>query len=82
MSSVQERTERLNGERPEWVETLQLGVGVAVEIPLAIETAPTGRDGQGKDLALGEERFRTGPSSWQLGVAEVVHDDVKTHTSV
>src|SRR5215210_7287005 len=37
----------------------QLGVGVAVEVP------------------LGEGGFGTGTSSWRLGVAEVVCDDVK-----
>src|SRR5829696_3368497 len=55
----------------------QLGVGVAVEVSLAGKTAPTGKDGQGNDLALGEGGFGTGPSSWRLGVAEVVHYDVK-----
>src|SRR5215213_8337574 len=55
----------------------QLGVGVAVEVPLAVETAPTGKDCQGKHLALGEGGFGTGTSSWRLGVAEVVCDDVK-----
>src|SRR5215210_1394576 len=55
----------------------QLGVGVAVEVSLAIETAPTGKDGQAKHLALGEGGFGTGPPSWRLGVAEVVCDDVK-----
>src|SRR5215210_7673239 len=55
----------------------QLGVGVAVEVPLAGKTAPTGKDGQGNDLALGEGGFGTGPSSWRLRVAEVVHYDVK-----
>ncbi len=55
----------------------QIRVGLTVEVPLAIETAPTGRDGQGKHLALGEGGFGNGPSSWQLGVAEVVGDDVK-----
>jgi hypothetical protein len=39
----------------------QLGVGVTVEVPLAGEAAPAGKDGQGKDLALGERWLRTGP---------------------
>src|SRR5215203_5647916 len=42
----------------------QLGVGVAVEVPLAGETAPTGKDGQAKHLALGEGGFGTGSSPW------------------
>jgi hypothetical protein len=38
----------------------QFGVGVAIEVPLAVETAPTGKDGQGKHLAAGEGCFETG----------------------
>ena len=55
----------------------QLGVGVAVEVPLAGETAPTGKDGQGKHLALGEGGLGTGPPFWRLGVAEVVDHNVE-----
>src|SRR5215208_3656316 len=55
----------------------QLGVGVAIEVPLAVETAPTGKDGQGKHLAAGEGGFGTGPSFWRSRVAEVVDDDVE-----
>src|SRR5215207_1508939 len=80
MSSVQVRTEWLNGERPERVETLQLGVGVAVEVPLAIETAPTGRL---LPLPIAKKKARSrrlplrerGPYPGHL-----CHDDVKTHT--
>jgi hypothetical protein len=39
--------------------TAQFGVGVAVEVPLAIETAPTGKDGQGKHFASREGCLRT-----------------------
>src|SRR5215211_6062306 len=55
----------------------QFGIGVAIEVPLAGKTAPTGKDGQGNDLALGEGCFGTGPSFWRPRVAEVVHYDVK-----
>jgi hypothetical protein len=37
----------------------QFGVGVAIKVPLAVETAPTGEDGQGNDLAA--ERDASGP---------------------
>ena len=55
----------------------QVGLSVAVEIPLAGETAPTGKDGQGKHLALGEGGLGTGPPFWWLGVAEVVDHNVE-----
>src|SRR5215211_3920323 len=55
----------------------QFGVGVTIEVCLAVETTPTGKDGQGKHLAPGEGWLRTGPSFWRLRVAEVVDDDVE-----
>jgi hypothetical protein len=55
----------------------QVSLSVAVEIPLAGETAPTSEDGQGKHLALGEGGFGTGPPFWRLGVAEVVDHNVE-----
>jgi hypothetical protein len=55
----------------------QFGVGVTIEVSLAVETTPTGKDGQGKHLAPGEGWLRTGPSFWRLRVAEVVDDDVE-----
>jgi hypothetical protein len=55
----------------------QVSLSVAVEIPLAGETAPTSKDGQGKYLALGEGGFGTGPPFWRLGVAEVVDHNVE-----
>src|SRR5215211_2914353 len=55
----------------------QFGVGVTIEVSLAVETAPTGKDGQGKHLAAGEGCFGTGPSFWRPRVAEVVDDDVE-----
>ena len=38
--------------------------GVAIGIPLAVETAPTRKDGEGDDLAFGERRIGTGTPSW------------------
>ena len=55
----------------------QVSLGVAVEIPLAGETAPTSKDGQGYDLALGEGRLGARPPFWRLGVAEVVDHNVE-----
>jgi hypothetical protein len=40
---------RTLGQGGEGIE--QFGVGVAIEVPLAVETAPTSKDGQGKHLA-------------------------------
>jgi hypothetical protein len=40
MSSLQERINRLNCERSRRVGIAHFGVGVAVEVPLAGETAP------------------------------------------
>jgi hypothetical protein len=56
---------------------LQPSLGVAVEIPLARETAPAGEEGQGNHLALGEGGLRTGPLFWRMGLAEVVCDNVE-----
>ena len=55
----------------------QFGVGIAVEVPLARETALTSKDGQGYDLAPAEGCFGTGPSFWRLRVAELVCDNVE-----
>src|SRR5215208_4512496 len=60
-----------------WEGIPQFGVGVTIEISLAVETTPTGKDGQGKHLAPGEGRLRTWLSFWRLRVAEVVDDDVE-----
>ena len=62
-------------QRGEGVE--QVGFGVAVEVPLAVETAPTGEDGQGYDLAFGEGGLGSGPLFRPTGLAEVVGDDVE-----
>jgi hypothetical protein len=49
----------LNCERSGRVGIAQFGVGVAVEVPLAGETAPTGKDGQVKHFASREGCLRT-----------------------
>ena len=55
----------------------QVSLGVAVEVPLASESRPTGEDGQGDDLARGEGGFGAGSSFWRMVLAEVVHHDVE-----
>jgi hypothetical protein len=55
----------------------QFGVGVAIEVSLAVETASTGKVGQGNDLAPGEGGFWTGALLWRLRVAEVVDHNVE-----
>src|SRR5918993_2190980 len=55
----------------------QVSLSVAVEISLAGETAPTSKDGQGNDLALGEGGIGNGSPFWRLGVAEVVDHNVE-----
>ena len=79
MSPVQERTRRLNwgrvGSVGEGAE--QVGLGVAVEVPLAGEPGPPGEDGQGYDLAFGEGDIWSGPLIRPTGLAEVVGDDVE-----
>ena len=54
----------------------QVGLGVAVEVPLAGEAGPAGEDGQGYDLAFGEGSIGSGPLFRLTGLAEVVCDDV------
>jgi hypothetical protein len=52
---------------------LQPSLGVAVEVPLARETAPASEEGQGNHLALGEGGLRAGPlfggREWQKSSA-------------
>jgi hypothetical protein len=55
----------------------QVGLGVAVEVPLAGEPGPPGEDGQGYDLAFGEGGIWFGPLIRPTGLAEVVGDDVE-----
>src|ERR687898_1158610 len=49
---------RATGQGREGIE--QVGLGVAVEVPLAGEAGPPGEDGEGDDLALGEGGSRAG----------------------
>ena len=49
----------------------QVSLGVAVEVPLAGESVPTGKDGQGDDLTLKEGGFGAGVPLWRMGLAEV-----------
>jgi len=56
---------------------LQRGRCVAVEVPLARETAPPSEDGQGDDLACTKRCLRAWLLRWRMGVAEVVHHNVK-----
>ena len=56
----------------------QMGLSVAVEVPLAGEPRPPSEDGQGDEFALGEGGWGSGASL--LGgvrLAEVIHDDVE-----
>src|SRR5829696_3113507 len=55
----------------------EVACGVAVEVPLAAKPGPTGEDGEGDDLAFGEGWLGAGLPSWPMGLAEVVHHDVK-----
>src|SRR5215218_564709 len=57
---------------------VQVGRCVAVKVPLTAEAAPSGEDSEGDNLARAERRIRSGkPLFLRLGVAEVVHHDVK-----
>src|SRR5215211_1779137 len=55
----------------------QLGVGVAVEVPLAVEAAPTRKDGEGDDFTCAEGGLGTGLTFRRAGLAKVVDRDVK-----
>src|SRR5215211_5393537 len=55
----------------------EVACGVAVEVPLAAKPGPTGEDGEGDDLTFGEGWLGAGLPSWPMGLAEVVHHDVK-----
>jgi hypothetical protein len=66
---------RTTGQRREGIE--QVGLGVAVEVPLAVEAGPAGEDGEGDDFAFGEGGLGAGSPFWRMGVAEVVNRNVK-----
>jgi hypothetical protein len=55
----------------------QPSLSVAVEIPLARETAPAGEEGQGNHLVLGKGGLWARPRFWRMGLAEVVCDNVE-----
>src|SRR5215204_1546646 len=55
----------------------QLGLGVAVEIPLAGEPGPPGEDSQGDHLASTERRLWSWSHFRRAGVAEVVDHNVE-----
>jgi len=55
----------------------EVGLGIAVEVPLAGEAGPPGEDGEGDDLAFGEGGLGAGSPSWRMGVAELIDRNVK-----
>jgi hypothetical protein len=55
----------------------QIGLGIAVEVPLAGEPGPPGEDGKGDDLTCAEGGFGTGLTFRRAGLAKVVDRDVK-----
>src|SRR5215203_4607786 len=55
----------------------QLGLGVAVEIPLAGEPGPPGEDSQGDHLACTERRLWSSSHFRRAGLAEVVDHNVE-----
>src|SRR5918995_630392 len=56
----------------------EMGLGVAVEVPFAGESAPAGEDREGDDLALAQGGWWSGASLLGvLRVAKIVDDDVK-----
>jgi hypothetical protein len=66
-------TVREGRERPS-----KMGLCVAVEVPLAGETAPASEDGKGDYLALAEGGLWSGASLLRaLRLAKIVDDDVK-----
>jgi hypothetical protein len=55
----------------------EVACSVAIEVPLAVETAPTREDGEGEDLTFAEGGIGTGLPFWWLGVAKVVNHNVE-----
>jgi hypothetical protein len=55
----------------------QVSLGIAVEVPLAGESRPTGEDGEGDDFTCGEGGFGTGLPFRRAGLAKVVDRNVK-----
>src|SRR5215212_1479120 len=55
----------------------QLGLGIAVEVPLAPKACPSGEDGEGGDLAGAQGCIWSGVMFLQSGLAEVVDYNVE-----
>jgi hypothetical protein len=55
----------------------QVSLGIAVEVPLAGEPGPPGKDGEGDDLTCGEGGFGTGLPFRRARLAKVVDRNVK-----
>src|ERR687897_690112 len=55
----------------------EVGLGVAVEVPLAGEPRPAGEEGEGDDLARTERCVWSWLPFWCVGLAEVVDRNVK-----
>jgi hypothetical protein len=75
-----ERTKRLKfkSDLAGWGRPLiEVSTGIAVEVPLAGESGPPGEDGEGDDFAGAEASIRTWASFRGMGVAAIVHHDVK-----
>jgi hypothetical protein len=75
-----ERAKRLkfNSDLAGWGRPLsEVSTGIAVEVPLAGESGPPGEDGEGDDFAGAEASIRTWASIRGMGVAAIVHYDVK-----
>jgi hypothetical protein len=66
---------RASGQGREGIE--KVAVGVAVEVPLAGKTGPSGEDGEGDDLAFGEGGLGAGGLFWRMRVAKVVDHNVE-----
>jgi hypothetical protein len=55
----------------------EVGLGVAVEVPLAGEPRPAGEEGEGDDLARTERCVWSWLPFWCVGLAEVVDRNVE-----
>jgi hypothetical protein len=55
----------------------EVGLGVAVEVPLAGEARPAGEEGEGDDLARSERWVWSWLPFWRVGLAEVVDRNVE-----
>ena len=55
----------------------EVGLGVAVEVPLACEPRPAGEEGEGDELARTERWVWSWLPFWRVGLAEVVDRKVE-----